>query len=613
MVFIKQNWAYFFLAFVAFVLYANTLGHNFALDDYSVISENRIVKKGSDAIGEIFTTHYRAGYWAKGGNLYRPLPLSMFAIEYEWFAGRAAGYHLVNVLLYVLLTLLLYGLLQKWLIRQHPLLPFAVTLLFVLHPIHTEVVANIKSRDELMAFIFMLGLFHTLHLFLRKQNKPAFFVALICYLLALFSKESSVSMIGIIPLVLYFFYNKKLKSATLLTLPFIIPLLVFLIARNHALTSLAAQSGDGSWLMAQPDPFSKLASSIRYMGLYLYKMIIPYPLVSDYSYPQFKNVSWASWPVLSSLLVYGAGIWIAVKGWKNREIWSFAILFFLITHFLHSNLLLMIGTIFGERLLFTPSLGVILLMGLGLSYWWKRDTNTTSGISTALKSTRVALPLLLISLIYGWLTVQRNQEWFNNRTLYTADVKKHPDSPLLNYWYGLEQIDSDWLKQLGPVERTASINTGIRAFEKAAKLKKNYGDAVAQLGLSYYKLNQYDKALSYFEEALGMGEGSVETLNNTAAIYFAKGNYLKAKEYYERAVGIDPYYIDAIGNLGATYGALKEFERALVYFDRALNLNPDNASYLYYKAITLNQLGRMEEAQPYFKRAFELNPALQPK
>ncbi len=612
MSFMKKHWPYVFLAATAFLLYANTLTHDYALDDYSAIVENRIVKKRAEAIPEIFATPYRAGYRAAAGNLYRPLPLSMFAVEHHYFGNQAAGHHVVNVLLYVLLAVLLFSLLKKWLVRQHALLPFVIALLFVLHPIHTEVVANIKSRDELLAFIFMLGLFHALHIYLYRQKKWAYGAALLCFALALFSKESAVALIGVIPLVLYFFYYKQAKPITFLTLPFIVPLAGFLLARHYALSiETTVTSREGSWLMAQSQPLAHLASSIRFMGLYLYKMLIPYPLVSDYSHPQFEQLSWASWQVWLSLLLYATGIGFAFKGWKTRKVWSFAILFFLITHFLHSNLLFVIGTVFGERLLFTPSLGIIMLMGLGFAYWWEKAGLT--GNFAPMSAPKAIAPLLMLAVLYAGLSFRRNAEWNNNRTLYAADVKKHPDSPLLNYWHGLELIDSQWLQKLSPEQKKASLLQGIAAFEKATALKPRYGDAFAQLGLAYYKLNQYEQALPYFEQALSLGKGSAETLNNAAAIYFARGNFSKARDYYAQAIRIDHYYVDAIGNLAATYGALGEFETALAYFEQALRLSPENASYLYYTGLTLNQLGRTAEAQPYFEKAFALNPSLRPK
>src|SRR5688572_15830695 len=92
----------FILALLAVVLYGNTLNHFFALDDYSVILENRLTKQGVSAILEIFKTSYRYGYYFTNDNLYRPLVKAMYACEWTLSPNNAFPGHLMNVVLYAL-------------------------------------------------------------------------------------------------------------------------------------------------------------------------------------------------------------------------------------------------------------------------------------------------------------------------------------------------------------------------------------------------------------------------------------------------------------------------------------------------------------------------------
>jgi len=143
------------IALLGFGLYANTLGHDFALDDFSAIKENRIVKKGLKEMTTLWTTHYRYGYWNSAGELYRPLPLTMFAAEWQMSPDNPFIHHFVNIFLYALTGWLLFLTLFK-IFRKRWLLALLGTAFFIAHPVHTEIVANIKSRDEILAFLFFV-------------------------------------------------------------------------------------------------------------------------------------------------------------------------------------------------------------------------------------------------------------------------------------------------------------------------------------------------------------------------------------------------------------------------------------------------------------------------
>ena len=132
----------------AFILYANTLTHDYAVDDQTAIIQNKLTQQGVSALPTIFTSAYRAGVDDRPEGLYRPLSIALFAIEWQLSGGDPRLGHWVNVLLYVVTAFMLFLALTLFLDKHNILLPFIATLLFVTHPIHTEVVANIKSRDE---------------------------------------------------------------------------------------------------------------------------------------------------------------------------------------------------------------------------------------------------------------------------------------------------------------------------------------------------------------------------------------------------------------------------------------------------------------------------------
>ena len=142
------------VAIVAALIYSGSYGHDFAYDDLAVVKENRFVMKGSDGIGDILNTQYFEGYDPNtNARAYRPVSLVTYALEYEYFGQNPRVHHFVNILLYALTSIVLLLALLQMLNRYHWSLAFMTTLLFVVHPVHVDVVANIKSRDELIGFL----------------------------------------------------------------------------------------------------------------------------------------------------------------------------------------------------------------------------------------------------------------------------------------------------------------------------------------------------------------------------------------------------------------------------------------------------------------------------
>ena len=594
----KNYWQYLLLLATAFILYSNTFNNGFVLDDYSAIVENRFVQSGSEGLGDIFTSHYRAGYWASPGDLYRPLVLASFAIEHQISDGTPFIHHFINVLLYALLGVVLYALLQNWFPKQTYQIPLIVTLLFLAHPIHTEVVANIKSRDELMSLFFILSSLLALHSFLKSKKIGSLILLGSLYFLALLSKESSLVFLLIIPATAYFFNDSSKQDLFKIVGTLLVPAIAFLSLRHNALMD-QSEVVPVSISFLSNDPVNTFLLAGYHLMLYLYKLVIPINLSSQY--PEFSQgaTSLESAIGVIGLLFHLALLYFGFKWFKEKKILGFAILFYLFTHFLHSNIVLTIGTLFGERLLFTPSIAFALITGIVfIKYIQPKGNKALMGSA------------LLIGVIYAGITITRNTEWDSNSSLYAADVKKQPNSCMLNYWQSLELTNEEYLNTLTPDQRTDALNEGLTYLEKSLDLNPNYGEALSQMGLVYYKLGQNENALTYYDKALNQGKGGVNMLNNVAAIYFGLGDFEKAKSYYERTVTIDPYHRDAWGNLGITYAQLADFTSAENAFIQAIKINPNNGQLHFYLGMTLNQVGKSEEATEEFKTAFELDPSL---
>ena len=138
------------------LIYANTYNHGYVLDDDDAIVNNRFVQKGVAGLADIWTTEYRTGFSNESGSLYRPVSLSLFAIQTELWPGNSNAAHVFNIILYGLCCMLLFLWLQLLFKSYDVWLPLIASLIFTVLPIHTEVVANIKSVDEILSASFAL-------------------------------------------------------------------------------------------------------------------------------------------------------------------------------------------------------------------------------------------------------------------------------------------------------------------------------------------------------------------------------------------------------------------------------------------------------------------------
>lgn len=583
----------------AFVLYAGTLGHGFVLDDFSVIAENRIVQKGTDGIGEIFKTHYRAGYWSGTGTLYRPLTLSVFAVIWEVAGDNPAPFHWVIVIAYSLLCLTLFFLIVK--IGVNRIIAFIASILFLSHPIHTEVGANIKSLDEILSVLFV----SLAWLLLEKGNYekiPNLIGSALLMFLGMLSKEGIATFIILLPLWMYF-RGFEFKRWLLPMVSIAAPIAIYILIRANVLGE-SALSLDPSKL---ENPISKLVglehylTAFKVLGLYLWKLVVPNPLVYEMAYNSITPstasdaAGWLGFLVTLLLLVAGA-----VALWKRKAI-GFWMLFILINLFLYSNLVIVIGSVYGERFLFWSSLGFCLILALLISNAAKRfqlSQNVLISIG------------LVIALTYSVLTINRNKAWESDYVLYSTDVKLLPNSAKAHYNYGLELMKAKALNASDNNEKNRYLNEAVQEFSRAIEIYKGYTDAYAQLALAKFRLNDYDEALKYYKLGLDRNPAKPKAWNNMGIIFFNRGDYQKAAECYQEAVKYDPYYDEAYGNLGACYGSIGNHPKAIEAFEQAIKINPQYAQCYQYAAISYQALGQNEKAQQYFNIAKQLNPKL---
>jgi tetratricopeptide (TPR) repeat protein len=220
--FLKKYWQYILISVFSFVLDANSIPNDYAMDDELVTKKHRLTSQGIKAIPEIFTSTYYSDNMGYAYD-YRPMVHVSFAIEHQLFGESAGVSHSINLLLYVLLCVLLYVVLKR-LLPLPDLILVAILLLFIAHPIHTEVVCSIKNRDELLTYIFGFSAFYFALSFYRSGKFLSLILIAVFFTLSLLSKQTASMLAVLIPLSLILFsefnWKRFLPVQLMLAIPF---------------------------------------------------------------------------------------------------------------------------------------------------------------------------------------------------------------------------------------------------------------------------------------------------------------------------------------------------------------------------------------------------------
>lgn len=588
--FLKNKRLHIILIFVlSFLLYGNTLTHQYAQDDAIVITQNEFTKKGISGISDILKYDTFVGFFGKkkdlvAGGRYRPMSLVTFAVEWQFFGQNPMISHLLNILLYALTGVVLYLLLLLLFSNIRPpleayFIALAATVLFLAHPVHTEAVANIKGRDEIMA---LLGSLTTLYWAFKYFNtkKIAYLVgALVVYFLALLSKENSITFLAIIPLAFYFFHTEKIPFAKLITqtLPYLGVALIFLYIRAQVLGEAGSIGGEEAKELMN-NPFIGLTASERYgtifytLGKYIALLFFPHPLTHDYYPRHIPVLSFSDAKVIFSILIYLAlGIYALVRLPKKDPI-AFGIIFFVAALSVVSNLFFSVGTNMSERLVFMPSVGFCLIIAVLLAKFLGQPKYKMATLATA-----------VIAVLFFGKTVVRNLAWKDDFTLFSTDIHTSVNSAKLNNAMGGSLVD-EAAKPENEAKRQQMYLQAIQYATKATEVHPTYESAYNQIGRAYFGLENYDKAAEYFRFLIQTfdSQHGKQNLYETAKAMNRKKEYAKAVPLFEEVKGYFPEDTELYGFLGEAYGNLNQHLKAIEQFEKITLLEPNNAkAYLY--------------------------------
>lgn len=527
---------------VAMLVYANALHNSFTYDDFLYVLNNPGV-----------TSATLKGFFepTKVGNVFRPVTFATFALNWALGNVHAWGYHLLNLLLHAAVTLLLYLVLRTLLesVARGETVAFAAALLFAVHPIHTEAVASIVGRSELLAtgFLLVAWLLH-----LQDRQVPA----LACFVLALMSKESAVAFL---PLALAGDYVRgKLK-------PLVRYGWIALVAVLYVGVLWKAQGGRFGELGVDflDNPLTivpaklRILNALRIAWKYVWLLVFPAKLSYDYSYNAIRL--YADWrhtlpAAVAAAVVLGLWAWTV---WKRQAGWVLAGAIYLAGFAVTANVLVPTGTIMGERLAYLPSAGFCLLVAL----IWIGLEKYRPKIAWAV--------LVAILAAFGARTIIRNRDWRSNFTLYSAAERVVPGDARMHANLGGFYMDSGQLE----AART-ELQTALRIYP-------DFPDALEFYGLTEARLGHDQEALPLLERALSSTRKESTRYNdravNLAALLIRLGQNDQAFNILNKVIQDSPECSRAWSNRAVIYYRRGDLASAQFDAQTSLHLEPGNA------------------------------------
>ncbi len=584
------------LTIVGFVIYSNSFKNEYALDDGIVIQKNDYVEQGFRGIPKILSTdEYDSFYKQMGatqqlsGGRYRPLSVVSFAIEQQLFGLKgkdkpatdvAFVRHFVNVLLYIFSVVMLLYFLRNFILKENQLVAFGTCLLFLIHPIHTEVIANVKSRDEIMSFLFIILTFISTFRYHETKKKLHLFYGLLFYFLALLSKEYAITLIVLLPMLFYIVKKDEFIDSIIATIPFVIVFVFYFYIRYHVVG--LGNTIENPDVLNNPFKFAttseKWATKIEILNHYLRLLFYPQPLSSDYSYSTIPYTNFKNANVWLSIITHLTLIIFTVVLFLKRHILSFALAFYLLHLFLVSNLIFDIGATMGERLVYHSSFGLSIIIAVIIKWGLEKIQNA---------KTKKIIGIAFFSLITIWCSAKimvRNAQWKNDTTLFIADAETVPNSALVNGNAGKAYIDMSE-KPENKSRENELIQKAITHFRKAVTIHTNYVNGYLNLGVCYFKLKDYEKAKTNWDLAKSLYPNHPLLKSHyklLGSVYFSLGmeqgpkNPAEAIKLLEKALSFDPNNAEYWYNLGGATYTLKDFAKAKIAWTNSLSLDPNN-------------------------------------
>ena len=540
----------FLLALVCFAAYANSVGSSFHWEDELFVKDNIHIRSARN-LPDFFRPGYVNVYESGMGQRYRPLRTVSFVLDYALWQDRPSGYHLTNIALHAMAAELLWLLLLA--LGAGPMAALAGAMLFALHPLHTESIAYIKNRSDLLCALFYLS---SMLAFVKAYAAAGWrrwtwlSVSVLAAAATFLSKEMALALPFVVSALAVTLYPGREKAgllrAQVLCAGHYAVLCVYLLFKEFSMGGGYSRFPGGTW-----EHFLFVLATV---GGYIKLLFWPVSLSLDRVMLVGPLIPWGGASFV--LLVIILAVYFAVRRDRLRLFLTVFLLFSLVPV---SNLLYLVGRPFAEQRAYIPSMAFCALAGLLL----QRGAGRLSHARLKL------LALAVLALLYAGRTIARNSDWRDETTLWRKTAMSSRSARAYHNLAVAEMRAGDYGAALGDAETCRRLDPGME-------------DVYNTLGGIYDKLGLTERAAGMFSKAAELsGWRDYVAMMNLATMYGKLGRLDESLSLYTRVVSLAPWLDEAFFNMGVTLEKLGRPGDASRAYQECLSLNPYvRAAYL---------------------------------
>ncbi|HUU27726.1 MAG TPA: tetratricopeptide repeat protein [archaeon] len=651
--FSRRSFRYLSVLIVTLAVYLSILGADFVQWDDRLVTENL-------ALRGLSLEHLR-GITLPHGAAYQPVRNLVFALIYQFSKLDPFGYHLVNLLLYLLAVGLAFRVLEV-LVKLTPgdkasrdSIPWIGAALFALHPLHVEGVAWIIGNKDLLVTVFFLSAFISYEKYTRTPRGLRYYwLAYILFLLALGSKPTAAAF----PLVILAFdlifrqTGKQKKPGSGLTtkalvfrhFPYWLPAALLAVYFIFYTSAMERSKLDIENILVIPE----------ILWDYYRLTLLPVGLLHRYLDPEFRGLGDPAF--LAGLFATAAIIYFLLRKRREYPLVSFGISWFYLCWLPQSNIVPIIIRV-ADRYIFLSLLGFSLAAAILLTSLLQRAKSAWSAVAV-----RVSIILLCAALAV--MSAKRCLTWRDGETLWLDGAAKVPHSGyflkgLANVYLEREELDRSYAvfqkavsfapldagiwnnmgyirKKQGRAEEAANLyrqaiaidstnlnslnslgniyaelgkdSLAIIQYLKVLKIRPNHYMAASNLATVYRKLGRKEQADRLMQQLENTSLPQPVVLLKRGMVFIQEGRLDSARERFERALSLDRDLVAAYANLGEIYLRQDSLDQALNHFKRVLREVPPDWPLYNNLGQVFDRLGKADSAVFYYRKAYELEP-----
>ena len=546
-IFLTDRGAITLFILLGIIIYANSLNNEMFWDDDDFILKNRFIKDWH-YFPQYFSQNLVAGSFLNS-NYWRPLLLIIFATEWHLWKDWTPGWHMVNTGFHIADTVLLFLILQ--LLFRNRTLALCTALIFLTHPVQVESIVYVNSLGDALSVFFMFSAI-LLYLRYRLSNTSAalcrpYYFSVLCYPLALLSKESGILLPALIGICDFILLNPQKKFIERLVIilrslwPFMILALIYVGLRATVLNFVNTFNFYGEETEFTSHYAFRLFNFFQVLQIYCGLLFIPYELrverMLDVSKTFFQPAVAFGGALFTALVV------LAARNWKKRSIITFGILWFFIGLILTSNLFVAINALVYEHFLYVPIVGIALIL-----VWLIQNYAQRHGLQKT-----ISKAFVLLIIVYCVLSIKRNSDWRTAIGFYENLIKHSPKSYRVINNLGMEYADKGiedkaeaiYLRAIaldpknpvgyhnigGTYRDTGRIDLAIKAFRKALELNPQFIFSYRSLAQIYYDRKDYPTTRKMLEEYFNRSDEKLQTIDLLLRVAATEENLTALREY----------------------------------------------------------------------------------